>query len=528
MALLLLATVAWAESTSAPPARTIRVLTVGSSSFGPELMINAQRIAAASANVRIECEGGAGYTRLDAFLREPGFYEEWCTENLPMIEAKRFDFVVFQTIGWVTMTPEEQDKLLTVIFPDLVAKIRTIGPDVALYDKFVRGTRQEKDPRARKWDGRYPDAQRLNCLLHILVAKKAGISKITFSGEAIVAGWETEPFKRMKYLYNDVGHPGVIGHYINGFCAAAMLTGIEPVGCPVRKLPIPGWIPKTFNDEPAKGGQDFYDKWKDRIDGKTFTLSDEEAKLAQEIAMKHRQYWSGRLQAALKDTAAFARVEAEIAELRAGFDKPELVGMSAKGIEALKMIAKAQAGESSEGISEQQIKNFRDQSRGLKDFGKLVNKHLKAPDDKAVLTACRNFWTENNCKLRDDVLFEAMVHAERVKVAGNREDVARMKQVVLAINGILNMGGYRMIHEKLPESEKAAFLAREDGPGKRFAPNLAAALKASANDPARYFKVCEAYLKVWQDVNLMDKLKEKKFAQEVFLEADQEFAKSKP
>jgi hypothetical protein len=157
------------------------------------------------------------------------------------------------------------------------------------------------------------------------------------------------------------------------------------------------------------------------------------------------------------------------------------------------------------------------------DFSKLVYKRLKAPDDKAVLEACRNFWTGHNSKLRDDILYEAMVHAERVKVAGNREEVARMKQAVLAINGILNMGGYRMIHEKLPESEKAAFLAREDGPGKRFAPNLVAALKAAVSDPDRYFKVCEAYLKVWEDVNLMDKLKEKKFATEVFLEADAQF-----
>lgn len=523
LAFLLFAGVAQAENkTQNADPKTIRVLTVGSSSFGPDLMINANNIAMASANVRIEPAGGAGYTRLDAFVREPGFYEEWCAKNLPMIEAKRFDVVVFQTIGWSTLTPEEQDKLLTVIFPDLVSKIRAIGPEVALYDKYVPGMRQEKDPRARKWDprGRYPDAQRLNCLLHIVAAKKAGITKITFSGEAIMAGWEIEPFKSMKYLYAD-GHPGLIAHYINGFCAAAMLTGVDLVGCPVRKVPYTGHTAKAFNDEPAKGNQEFYDRWKDRISDDTFSLSDEEAKLAQEVAMQYRQYWNSRLQTALNDPAEFAKVEAEITELRAGFDKPELVGMSTKEIEAWKK--QFRSGVPTDGISEGKIQACREKSKSMRDFSKLAFKHLKAPDDKAVLVACRNFWTEYNSKLRDDVLFEAMLHAERVKIDGNREEVTRMKTVVGVINGILNMGGYRMIHEKLPEPEKTAFLAKENGPGARYAPKLAAALKAAASDPNRYFKVCENYLKVWEDVNLMDKLKESKFAIEAFLEADNSF-----
>jgi hypothetical protein len=529
LAFLLCAGVARAETTGAPPAKTIRVYKAGSSSFGPELMLNAIEIAKVSCNARIEHEpkkDSSSYTRMDAFVREPGFYEAWCAQYLPEIAKGHYDVVIFQTISWVTMTPEEQDKLLSEILPDLVARIRKIGPEVALYDKYVRGSLQEKDPHARLWDGRYPDAQRLNCLLLILAAKKAGITKITFSGEAIVAGWEIEPFKDMKYLYNDIGHPGVIAHYMNGFCAAAMLTGVDPIGCPVRRLPIPGWIPKQFNDEPAKGGQAFYNTWKSRIDGDAFIMSNDEAKLAQELALKHRRYWDGRLQAALKAPAEFAKVEAEIAELRAGFDKPELAGMSQKGIEAYRK--EFQAGVSADGISEPKIQKMRDKSGKMADFSKLVSRHLKAPDDKATHQACIKFWTETNGKFRDDVLFEAMLHEERVTAAGNREEVARMKQVVLAVNGILNMGGYRMIYERLPETEKAAFLAKQDGPRKRFAPSLTAALKASADDPERYFKICDAYLKVWKDVNLMDKLKAEKFATQVFLEADKEFAQSNP
>jgi len=199
--------------------------------------------------------------------------------------------------------------------------------------------------------------------------------------------------------------------------------------------------------------------------------------------------------------------------------------MSPKGIEAYR--EEFHAPMSANGISEYKIKKMRNKSAKMVDFSKLVSKYLKAPGDKAAHQACMEFWTKMNGKFRDDILFEAMLHQERVTVAGNREEVARMKQVVLAINGILNLGGYRMIYE-IAGSGEGGVLGQARRPGKTLSPHLTAVLKEAANDPARYFRACDAYLKVWTDPNLMDRLKEQKFAIEVFLEADKLFAQSHP
>ncbi|NLF39059.1 hypothetical protein GX586_06410, partial [bacterium] len=154
---------------SAHATQTIRVYKVGSSSFPPELLTDAKYIVEAAGDTTIEWES-SDYTRLDDFVLRPYLYTVWTNQHLPIIKAGNYDYVVFQTIGWYNLKPEQHEELLTEIIPDLVSIIQSYGAQVVFYDKFVALLRDEPDPLARTWAGRYPEGVYLNYLLHTMAA----------------------------------------------------------------------------------------------------------------------------------------------------------------------------------------------------------------------------------------------------------------------------------------------------------------------------------------------------------------------
>ena len=210
---------------------------------------------------------------------------------------------------------------------------------VILYDKYLPVLRKAKDPRARAWCLRYPEGYRLNYLLHILAAKKAGIEKISFGGQAVNTLWPAPRFAKLGFLYCDTGHPGAMANYISAVNLAYLLTGKNPVGSPVRKLPLQSWAAKGFAKLPQSNRPDRRELHKDnahRVKDGMLILSDEEAKVLQEAAMASRHKWGSLLRKNLNDQAAFAQTVAEVARIQGQIDKFEAYGLDPRTVSMLK------------------------------------------------------------------------------------------------------------------------------------------------------------------------------------------------
>lgn len=514
-----------ADEAAKPAPKTIRVFRVGSSSFGPQLLWDAKRIVDATGKFVLEWDekkDSAGYTRLDQFVTQPGLYQEWLERYIPKIQEGKYDFVVFQTIDWLGFTPEQQAKLLGEVLPALAGKIRETGAQVILYDKFVALERSEKDPRAQAWARRYPEGVRFNYLLHVMAAKQAGIDKITFGGGAVQELWGQSPFQEMRYLYNDSGHPGLLAHYISACNLSYLMTGIDPVGSPVRAVGFTGFGRTAFEKEPSNGNQAFYDAFKERVKGEDFEMTEAEARTLKETAMKYQREWGAILKEALADGAEYAKIEAEVRRIQGETLKFEEYGVSpTKAKELLKQFSEATEGE----LNQFELDKIRRKTRGH-EFAKLSERFL--PNKQAAKTALNDFnayWDTTNNKLRDDVYFELCLYEARCKANGDRAEVTRAGATHGAVLSLLHLPGQRILLERIAQDRRQEFLATLDwtGASKRHSPLFAAYQKKILADPDKLLKAWALYLDVWSNPDLLDKFKESKFSQEVFLEADKEF-----
>jgi hypothetical protein len=520
-----------APASGPPPgqagAKELRAYRVGSSSFGPALMEDAKRIIDATGRFVLtwdEKRDSASYTRLDWFATKPGSMEAWCAENIPRIEQGHYDFVIFQTINWLGITAEQQDMLLRKALPDVFARVQKAGAKVILYDKFVPLERDQQDPRARAWAGRYPEGILFNYLLHILVAKQAGISLITFGGASVHELWDQEPYASLRYFYNDTGHPGAMAHYISACLLARLMTGLDPVGSPVREISISDWQLVAFEKEPRNGNQAFYDRFKGQVKGSSFLLSDEQALALQTVAMKNHTAWQARLKDALSSPEAFAKVEAEIKRLRGEALKMEAYGFAKKRAEIMrKRFAEAQEGDS---VNQATIDKLREKGRDGY-FGKAAKKLLQDKDTyKAAVAEYLAYWEQNNSKLRDDVLLECALRLARCEAEGRRDEVVLLEEAHAVLLNITMLAGHPILLARLGEAEGKDYIKNQEwrGAPKRFAPAFAAQQAAAGVDRAQLQRLWKIYLGVWADPDLMDKLKSSNFDREVFLEADKEFA----
>jgi hypothetical protein len=518
--------------------KPLRICWIGSSSLPLTLRTMTLRLIEATGKYQAATDEkeGPGYTRLDQFVTQAGLYESWCAKHLPAIEKGRYDYVVIQTIGWWGLSPEEQDRLLLKTLPALCQRIQRTGAQVILYDKYSdREHANEKDPRARTWVGRYPNGERFNYLLHVMAAKHAGLRKITFGGSAILDLLQDEHFAGLKYLFHGGssaggggGHPGVMGNYMNACVLSYLMTGVDPVGNPLRKIDMGDWIQQAFRDEPQKGGQAFYDAQKGRIKDGFLELTDAEAKTLQQTAMNAHRQWDEILQANLSSDATFAKTMQEIRKIQGEVDKAEAYGLSPKAIAAMRQAtAKKELAVSKERLS-QLLTDI--QTKPPKALMKACDKFAPLDQRKGIQQACILYWNQNNNKLRDDVFFQCRLYAEKVKKEGPPEEAERMARVTAWFEEIIAWPGYKVLLNKMAGEQQKAFLSmlRVTGPGKRRSPLLAAAVDKAMDHPETMIQVWDMYLRVLTDPNLLDRLKETRFADPTWLEVDKEFAKQLP
>lgn len=516
-----------ADSPAEP--RVIKICRVGSSSFNYELFEQAKAIAEASGRFRLVSGGEdhTGYTRLDDWVRQPGLYEEWCGQKLPLIQKGHYDYVIVQTIGWCGMTPAQQMRLCDEFLPDLMEKIHGAGAQVILYDKFIGLVSNQEDPRARTWGGRYPDAERLNCLLHIYAAKKAGIEKITFGGNVVNA--MRGRFKDMGFLY-EAGHPGVLANYISALELAHVLTGQDVVGNDVRDLPLQGWARNAWEKiprEPDSRFKQLYEANKGRIHEGVFTLRDEEARVLQEAAMASQKKWGGLLRQNLDSDQAFAKTVQEIKHIQNQMGKYADYGLDAGAVARLTehYAPASQPG----GLTPVEIKGILRRGRSIDyaDIGvrNFLNRNLTRDQIGVIKKDYVAFWDESNSKLRDDVKFEAAKYVARMEKGGDRDEVRRMKGAMYQIGLPFSLSAYKVALRHLDEDLSKRLLStfKVHSPAVAGYPYFTVYVKRFTDDRERLAEAWDVMLDVWTNPELMDELKKNKFATEVIRKADDEF-----
>jgi hypothetical protein len=514
--------------------KQIKVLRVGSSSFPYLLMEYTRAIVQASGKYELVSakEDTTGYTRLDQFISQPGLFDEWCREHLPKIRAGNYDFVIIQTIGWLGLQPDQQDRLCTQIIPELAGKIQDTGARVILYDKYLPVQYGQKDPRARTWCGRYPEGYRLNYLLHIMAAKHAGIDKITFGGQAVTELWQQEHFDRLSFLYCDSSHPGPMANYISALNLAYLLGGESPVGSPVRHLPLGEGRERAFLQlptSPKPGAMEMFQANKDRIGDGILTLTEDEAKMLQEAAARSQQEWGALLQKCLESDAEYAEVLQEIRRIQGEMGKYEEYGLDAATVANLRQsfAPPAAPGE----LPPSLIAKIRRKSRSIEyagaDVRNYCRKFLTREQQKEVREAYANYWLENNSKLRDDLYFGCRVLIETALRNGDRDEAARLQQACGVLHMTLSFPAYLMLFENVSDQDKRTILEAYQitGGTKRSSPLFAAYQNEHHLDEAKLAGAWKVYMDIWSDPDRMDKLRENAYPLEVVQEADREFAK---
>jgi len=530
-ALTLLLCLTWAAAASAE-VEEIKVYRVGSSSFPYELIEQTRAIVEASGDYKLICDpkaDQAGYTRLDRFRSQPGLFEEWCEEQIPKIEAGDYDYVIFQTIGWLNSRPEDQDRLCEEILPELTRKVEATGAQVVLYDKYIPVQLDQDDPAARAWCLRYPEGYRLNYLLHISAARRSGIEKISFGGEAVSELRTQPPFDDLDPFYAD-GHPGPLANYLSAVNLAFVLTGEDPVGSPVRDLPLGDGRARAFrrlqnSDRPDDRAR--YESNKDRVLEDRFILRDEEAKLLQTAAMESHRRWNAVLQENLTDDAAFAETQREIDRIQAEMNQFEKHGLDPSTVASLKrkFAPPANPGE----LKPAKLAKIRRKSRSIDYSDHTVrgycSRWLTRDEKREVQQEYERYWSERNSKLRDDIYLQSRIENEKALRDGRREDAERYARASMMIRNALSFPAYRILMEQVTEEERQEVLKNYQvtGPKKRSSPQFAAYQNERHLDREKLLAAWEVYLTIWDDPDLMDKLRDDDYSLEAFLEADQRF-----
>lgn len=512
------------EAAPADAPREIRVSRAGSSSFSYELFEQAKKIAEASGRFKIVSGkgDGLGYMRLDDFARNPGSYEDWVERRLNTWQNWKFDYLVIQTLGWTGLSPEQQTDICERILPDLARRLKAKGTSIILYDRYLSLETSQKDPRAKKWSGRYPEGEKINYLLHISAAKNSGFDKISFGGEAVNALRNDPHFRDSdaRILY-DAGHPGVFSNYISAVNLAYLLTGENPVGNPVRELPMQGFEVEFFKKHGAGN------RFADRVSGNLFRITDEEAQLLQTAAMASQLKWSAVLKGCLTDDQAWNDTAAELKRLQGEYDKFAEYGLDEK------LIAKKEemyAQSAHEGLNKATLDTIRWKSRSVNHCGmkirQFLSDHMKG-GSKVIQKASDEYWNATNSKFLEDILYGSEIYAEQCRRTGDRDELKRIAAVCWGLKQVIAVSAVRAILSVANEEQTQAFMqkVRNSGMTKAYAPTLVAYETQYAGDKARLLAGWELYLSLWQDPNILDDMKADKFAKgrEAFTQVDDLF-----
>jgi hypothetical protein len=259
------------------------------------------------------------------------------------------------------------------------------------------------------------------------------------------------------------------------------------------------------------------------------TLTDEEAKMLQEAAMKSQREWGTLLQACLESDHKFAEVMQEIRRIQGEMGKYEEYGLDAGKVASLResFAPPAAPGE----LPPSLIAKIRRKSRSIEYAGAEVRnyyrKFLTREQQKTIREAYANYWLENNSKLRDDLYFGCRVLIEKALKSGDRDEAARLQQACGVLHMTLSFPAYMLLLENVSDENKTTILDnyRITGGTKRSSPLLAAYQNEHHLDEAKLVGAWKVYMAIWSDPDLMDKLRDNVYPLAVIQEADREFAR---
>jgi hypothetical protein len=399
-----------------------------------------------------------------------------------------------------------------------------------LYDKYLRPQTGQENPKARTWCGRYPEAYRLNYLLHILAAKHAGIEKISFGGAAVTALWQKPRFARLPLLLAD-GHPGPFANHISAINLAYLLTGEDPAGSPVRELPLGAGRARAFrrlSESNRREDRQLYEENKHRVKDDRLILSDHDAQILQETAIKNHRTWNAILRSNLDNDCEFAATMREIERIQGEMDKFEKHGLDERTVKALQ--EEYAPAEDPGGLRPALISKIRRKSKSL-DYADVAlrnycNRMLPREAAKTVRQEFVRYWDQNNSKLRDDVYLEGRLLEARLAKAGRRDELKRIGQTVGMIRYVLSLPGYRILLEHLSDEQADTVLAAYEvhGPSMRNSQAFATYQNEHHMDREMLIKGWDVYLDIFSDADRLDRLRDGNYPIEVFHEADREFA----
>ena len=516
--------------------QNIRVYKVGSSSFSNEIMLDTKAMLESSGLYTLEWNS-SGYTRLDDFVKMPYLYTEWCNTYLPLIQSGNYNWVVFQTIDWYFLSPAQQEKLISVIIPDLTNKIKAFGANVMFYDKPVAVERNESDPLAKTWAGCYPQGVRFNNLQHVEAGKLANISKMTFGGGAVNELWAVPYFKNLDFLWMS-GHPGPLGDYVTACALSYMLTNgaFNPVGNSVRKIYMASWAVEAFIDLPTSGGQALYNANIGRIDlnNSILTLTDWEADTLQRASMRWNKQWNTILQQNISNASTFAATMTEINSIRAERGNFAAYNLSQARISELSL----QCADQTCGIDSINIVNSRIKVWNLPPtVENPAKKYLTSGDMSTINKDWKAYWGKFNSKWPDDIFFEMELYYALEKKCDSSANAAaeidRLAKIEYVFNQTTALPYAKLMMERLNSSQRDTFIKGFvpkwlNTPGQtKYQPKFGAQMNAVINDWTKVVEVWEIYLKVWKDdPNLEDSLKwsTPPFTTKWWIEADNRFA----
>ncbi|MBD3240753.1 MAG: hypothetical protein GF331_09230 [Chitinivibrionales bacterium] len=489
---------------------TIRIFRVGSSSFPAELLTNTGYIMAASGDYVLEQQSSL-YTRLDDIVKDPPSYDSWLDRHIPWIESGNFDYVIIQTINWVYINPAEHDTLFQRMLPDLVSRIRAVGPEVILYDK---------------WNtyGCYPDHVRNNNLFHIEAGVRADIDKITFVGGAVWELWADDYFDDdMGFLFvggnNGGGHPGAMANYMTACILSYILTGVTPVGNPVRNVKLQPWAYDTWQSlsgsDPLKG----------RVVDGHLVLTEWEADTLQRTALRWYRQWDSTLEANAASPAAFSATMADIEAIEAEYGNYRSWTTIGWLIDQLD----DRCSPYDPLLTTEELQQLREATRLFSDrVEQYARSYLTAEQYDQFVSDYHDYWLQRNSKLRDDIYYQSLVAQASAEKLGNTSEFARMTTVNEVFLEILSLAAENLLMERITPAQREELLSTFtwSGAPDSYAPQFGLAQLSAVTDQLALADLREVYFGVWDNVDLMDELKSSGFSLAVWLDADTRFAQA--
>ncbi len=504
-----------AAALSAGAQQTIRIYTVGSSSFGQKLVDQIVDLVEASGPYTVET-GASGYTRLDQWASGEASYQAWLDEKMPDIMLGNYDYVIVQTISWFNLNPTSQEYLWTQILPDLNQRIQTAGAELILYDKYPS-------------PGCYPDYVRSNNLFHIRACVEAGISKIAWGGTSVEELGLLQYFKDMRTFYDMVGHPGPMMDYLSACAISYMITGVNPIGTSMTNISIIGWCNDWFlgletSSEPADVA--FFNAHKDRVVNAHLQLTAWEADTLQRTAMRNHLAWMDTLAANRDNAARYAATLAEIDSIRALHGQWAILypgGVPPNVVERCQPLGAA-------ALSEDQLAAIRDTVLMWSDrVEQAAQQYLSSTEYDQLRQAYTDYWLDYNSKFRDDTYYMLLVELElaRMDSTPDAAEIARLEQQSVMFREVLSLPAEEMLIDMISASEADAFIAAftwPSAPNAVYAPQFGAAQLANASQWGEVEVLREMYLDIWQNDDYMDSLRDNSYPLSTWLMVDSIFA----